>query len=85
MDDVEIHYRTYLQAYVEATGGGRLDGLMALREITDTERAAIALAVHHVKLQQAPASRIQIAKELREMLRAPAVPSAPAVPPTPTG
>lgn len=85
MEDVETQYRTYLQAYVEAAGGGRLDGMMALREITDAERVVIALAVHHVKLQQAPVSRIQIAKDLREMLRAPAVPTAPAAPPTPTG
>ncbi len=85
MEELELHYRTYLQAYVEAAGGGRLDSLMVLRETTDAERVVIALAVHHVKLQHPPVSRIQIAKDLREMLKAPAVPSAPAVPTTPTG
>ena len=85
MEELELHYRTYLQAYVEAAGGGRLDALMVLRETTDEERVVIALAAHHVKLQQPPVSRIQIAKDLREMLRAPAVPSAPVGPPTPIG
>lgn len=42
MEEVELHYRTYLQAYVEAAGGGRLDSLMVLRETTDAERVVIA-------------------------------------------
>ena len=83
--DAEAVYRTYLESYVEALGGGRLDGVMALRETTEPERAAIALAAFHASKPQAPASRIAVVKELREMLRVPAVAAVPVAPPTPEG
>lgn len=83
--DAEAVYRSYLEAYVEAVGGGRLDGVMALRETTEPERASIALAVFHAAKEQQPSTKVQVVKELREMLRAPAAAAAPAAPPTPEG
>ncbi|MFO0653322.1 MAG: hypothetical protein U0326_44285 [Polyangiales bacterium] len=83
--DAEAVYRTYLESYVEAVGGGRLDGVMALRETTEPERAAIALAAFHASKHQQPSTKVAVVKELREMLKAPAVAVAPAAPPTPEG
>lgn len=76
-------HTTYLRAYVEAHGGGRLDGVMALRETTEPERAAIALAVHHVAKGLPPATKVFLTKEVRSLLTDPGAPAGPAAPPTP--
>lgn len=81
--DAERVYRAYLLAYVEALGGGRLEGTMILAETTPPERAAIALAAHTAKKGERPAPQVAVVKDVREMLRAPGGPAAPAGPPTP--
>lgn len=80
--DPNALHATYLRAYVEAVGGGRLEGTMALAETTEPERAAIALAVHHAKKDLAPASKVYLTKEVRAMLTDPGAPVGPVAPPT---
>lgn len=80
--DPDVIHKTYLRAYVEALGGGRLEGTMVLAETTEHQRAAIALAVHHAKKGDKPATKVVVVKEVRELVRAPAAPAAPAAPPT---
>lgn len=81
--DPDALHATYLRAYVEAVGGGRLEGTMALAETTEPERAAIALAVHHAKKDLPPAAKVYVLKEVRAMLTGPGAPAGPAAPPTP--